>query len=503
MATAVLTSVPSTITLCESITGFSGDTFSLEPDIKVQGGNSVSCAMTNNGANTIAYATSFAATNQHIRLWANFTFVGNIDTKANNGIQISVVSGSGTALYTVDGAGLGEYAGGWKQFVIYTGDTPTSGSIPTGTCTSVGFTINTSSKPRNQPANAYFDAWYYGDGYTVTGGTSGDEIDWSHASDLDKTEAYGIIDRIDDVYFFAGDVKVGNGATTTFFKSGQKVQFKDLNVSTTLYGITFQGSGCNVDISGGAIGAAGTQNYFWDASDVNLNSYTMSGVQFEKSALINFKTGQSITNCVFNNCGQIDPSTSTFQDNTISNYQGLEGGAVLYPSDDSNISNLNFISFGTGYGLELSENGTASRSFDNINSSGYGLSDTTNAFVNYTGTSAFDLSYSDGNEPTVNPTSLVTVLQNQNTITLNNLKNPTKVYLVNTDLPETDVNFILDSSLVTSGTYTYSFTQGSNINALYRLISLEYKTIEQDVVLGSTDLTIPISQQIDREYENN
>lgn len=499
MATAVLTSVPTTITLCESIVDFSGDTFSLEPDIKVQGGNSVSCAMTNNGVNTIAYATSFAVTNQHIRLWANFTFVGNIDTKANNGIQISVVSGSGTALYTVDGAGLGEYAGGWKQFVIYTGNTPTSGSVPSGTCTSVGFQVNTTSKPRNQPANAYFDAWYYGDGYTVTGGTSGDEIDWSHVAALDKTEAYGIVDRIDDIYFFAGDVKVGNGATTTFFKSGQKIQFKDLNVSTILYGVTFQGSGCNIDISGGAYGAAGVQDYTFNTDDVNLATFTLTGVQFSKASTITFKAGQSVTNTVFDACELIEQNGATFDNITISNGTGVHHSSV---TDFSLFTNINLISSGTGYGI-LTVEGIGDIALSNVNFSNYGANDTANAGIDYTGITAINVSYTGGTEPTVNPTSLVTVLQNQNTITLNNLKNPTKVYLVNTDLPETDVDFILDSSLVTTGTYTYTFTQGSNINSLYRLISLQYKTIEQDVVLGSTDITIPISQQIDREYANN
>jgi len=339
MATAVLSNVPATITLCESITGWTGDTFVLDSDIKVQGGNSVSCAMTNNGTNTIAYATSFAATNQHIRIWVNLTFVSNIDVIANDGIQISVVSGAGTALYTVGGRDT--YGGGWKQFVIYTGNTPTSGSTPSGTCTSVGLQVNTTSKPRNQPANCYVDAIYYGDGFTVTGGTSGDEIDWSHVAALDAIEAYGVVTRLDDVYFLAGDVTIGSGATATWFKSGQKVQFKDLDVSSTLYSVSFAGSGCNVDISGGSYGAAGTQNYVFDASDVNI-SFTMQGPQIANAGLISFANGQSISNTVFDSCDQVDPSTSSFDRNTITNYVGT-AGAVLFPSDSTNFTNCNFI----------------------------------------------------------------------------------------------------------------------------------------------------------------
>jgi hypothetical protein len=362
MAVAVLTNVPSTITLAESITGWSGDTFNLDPDIKVQGSNSVSCAMTTNGANNIQYATSFAATNQHIRIWINLTFVSNIDIEANGGIQIEVVSGAGTALYTVGGNDT--YAGGWKQFVIYTGNTPTTGSVPSGTCTAVGLTVNTTSKPRNVPANCYCDAWYYGDGYSVTGGTSGDEIDWSHIAALDAIEAYGIVTRLDDVYFLAGDVSIGVTATTTFFKSGQKVQFKDLAVSATLYGITFSGTACNIDISGGAIGAAGIQNYLFDASDTGINSFTLTGVQFAKANSVLFAAGESITNSVFDNCGQVVASTSTFSGNTFANSVDT-GGALLWPTNDSNISGLSFINNNNGVEYDATSDSTTP-TFNNL-----------------------------------------------------------------------------------------------------------------------------------------
>lgn len=350
MATPLLSNVPTTITLCESITGWSGDTFNLEPDIKVQGGNSVSCAMTNNGVNNIQYATSnspggqFSAVNQHIRVWINLAFVGNINTEANDGIQIQVVSGSGTALYTV--AGSDTYAGGWSQFVIYTGNTPTTGSVPTGTCTAVGITVNTNSKPRNQPANCWVDAWYFGDGYTVTGGTSGDVINWDGIAALDIVEAYGIVTKQDDVYFTAGSISIGSGATATYFESGEKIQFKDLPVASNLYRITAQGTGCDYIITGGSIGAAGGQDYAYDCSDTDV-TVDIFGVQFAKSSAVNFAAGQSIEQCVFDGCGQINPTTSTFRSNTISNYVGTLG-SVLFPSNDSNFGNLTIINCDNG-----------------------------------------------------------------------------------------------------------------------------------------------------------
>lgn len=355
MATAVLTNVPSTISLAESTTGWTGDSFSLEPDVKVQGGNSVACAMTNNGNNEIYY-TGFTAADLstvHLRLWFNISFVSYLAT--TDQIQVFISDGTNTAYWTIQDPS--DYAGGWSQAVVYTGNTPTSGTKPTGNSTRVGMRFVTASKPRNVPANAWFDAWYYGDGYTVTGGTSGDEIDLSHIAALDKTEAYGIVESLEDIYFLAGDVTIGSGATTTYFSSGQKVQFKDLPVLSTLYSVTFAGSACNIDIAGGAYGAAGTQNYVFDASDTNLNLFDLTGVQFNKASSILFAAGGNITNTVFDACGQVDPSTSNFSNNTFSNFVGTDG-ALLFPSTDANISDLTFINCDNGVEYDVSSDST-------------------------------------------------------------------------------------------------------------------------------------------------
>lgn len=360
MATAVLTNVPSTLDLAEATTDWNGDTFALEPDIKVQGNNSVACAQTNNGANDI-YCDGFTAADLstvHLRLWFNISFVANLSS--TNPIQVYISDGTNTAYWAIDASA---YAGGWEQAVIYTGNTPTSGTKPTGNSTRVGMLFTTSSKPRNVPANTWVDAWYYGDGYTITGGTSGDEIDWSHVAALDKIEAYGIVARQDDVYFFAGDVTMGNGATTTYFKSGQKIQFKDLPVLSTLYGVTFAGSACNIDIAGGSYGAAASQNFTFDASDTNINSFALTGVQFENASSVDFAAGQSITNTVFASCGQVTPSTATFTGITFSDSVDT-GGALLWPSDDTNISDIQFIVCDND--VEIDASSDSSPAFSNI-----------------------------------------------------------------------------------------------------------------------------------------
>ena len=308
MATATLSNTPTVIDNAESTSNWGGDTFSLEPDIKIQGSNSVSCAQTTNGNNDVYVSGSWDfSTDVTLRLWFNITYIGYL--ASSNKIQIFLYDGSNTAYYYI--TTLDNYSGGWAQAVVYTGRTPDSGTVNKSSITRIGMRFVTSSKPRNL-TNAYFDAWTYGDGYTVTGGTSGDEISWKEIADADKNNAYGIVEEINGVYFLAGDIKIGNGSTTTYFKSGDIIVFKDLLISSSLYKITFQGSGCNVDINGGAWSAAGTQRYDVDASTSAPGSFSLQGVQISRSSGLSFASGQTIKNCVFDDCYQTDPSTSTF-----------------------------------------------------------------------------------------------------------------------------------------------------------------------------------------------
>jgi hypothetical protein len=147
------------------------------------------------------------------------------------------------------------------------------------------------------------------------------------------------------VYFLAGSVTIGT-TITTWFKSGQKIQFRDTggiaSFAATLFEINFAGSGLRVDITGGSIGAAGTQDYLFDAADTNIVSFDMLGVQLAKANSILFEAGQTIDTCVFDACGQIVPKTSTFSGHTISNSVDA-GGAVLFPTDDSNFSGCEFV----------------------------------------------------------------------------------------------------------------------------------------------------------------
>jgi len=339
MATAVLTSTPTSIDDAEATTNWTGDTFSLEPDIKVEGSNSVATVITPNaGASQEIYVAGtwdFSGTgvnDQHLRLWANISFGGNLQTLANNGWQIYMSDGTNSSYWTVSGSDA--YAGGWVQFVIYTGDTPTetSGTLSKAAITEIGMRFKTLTKPRNVPANAWFDAWTYGDGYVVTGGTSGDHLAWSDIASVDLTSAYGIVTQEEGVTFLAGDIQIGNGATTTYFTMDTEVAvYKDLSVNTGLYKLHGTGSGCNIVLADSVIQAAGATDitrFDFDMS-VSVNSMSQTGSTLVRADEILYDTGQTATENKYNDCGIIDHAGADMDEGVVKNYEGTANTSAL------------------------------------------------------------------------------------------------------------------------------------------------------------------------------
>jgi len=95
------------------------------------------------------------------------------------------------------------------------------------------------------------------------------------------------------------------------------------------------------------------------------------------------------------------------------------------------------------------------------------------------------------------------VIRNQYEFTLTGIDPGSKVYLFNSDLPETDAEYELKKELVTGSTFTYQFDDAAPINASYAIHKLDRQVIERDVALFDSNVTVPIAQGTDRNYENN
>lgn len=374
---------------CESDTGWSGDTFVDELGIKKQGNQSLTCQMTTNGVNEAIFTPASAVdlTGEHIRCWWQSGLIAYVDTVANDGMEFWIDDGTYNHRWTIGGSD--NFPSGWVNLVIYAESTPDNGYnalFDFANVTSMGFTFNTTTKPRGVD-NFWVDYLRYGDGLTATGGTAftaGNFISLDEIAIVDGANGYGIVEKspVNGVITIFGEVLIGDGATTTYCKEDKTTAvFADVNVEPTLYKFIGQGSGCNIEMLGFNLKAF-NQTYTFDMNDADLASLVVSGCAISTADAVYFKAGQSIINTVFDSCGQIDPSTATFTGITISTYVGSTG-ALLWPTDDTNCNNIAFILCDNDVEYDVNSDGTPS--FFNIvhddNAGDYDVNNTSGSSV--------------------------------------------------------------------------------------------------------------------------
>lgn len=289
-----------------------------------------------------------SAANMHL-YWAMkcdvFPFCEALNTGATaSGLMVKVESGASDYV-TFHIAGSDTWGGAWKQFVLdlnNTADTfSVTGTLDLSAVTKISFlTDNSNSGNIRIIDNTNINAVRFGTGLTLTG-TDFDLVEAAIEDGL-VANKYGVLELIDGNVHCQGRIIIGNGAATaTFNSTDEEIVFRDVLVSSTLYEFNIVGSG-NVSVLKGFSGkAAGGARFKFDASD-SAADLSMSGSALKRAALILFASTSDIQTCTFNNCLQIDASTGTFKFNSISNYVGTEGGAILFPSDDSNFSDLTF-----------------------------------------------------------------------------------------------------------------------------------------------------------------
>ena len=499
MATATLTTDIQPLHTCETVTGAVGNKPVLETEIIKQGDNSLGFTVTQNLVSGVSF-TSVDLTGKTARIWYTSTTFPNMDIKANGGLRFYAKDGSSnTAYWNI--AGSDTYFGGWLNIVVNMDSSPDSGSFDKSDVEEIGAEISTLSTPKNL-TNTWIDYARYGAGITATGGTaftSGNYITLKDIAVTDKANGYGIVEEnvITGEIALFGSVSIGNGATTTYHKEVRSAAtFADVNVSSTLYKMLFQGSGCHASLDGFTVKGY-NQTFTLDANDSGLNELTMAGCAVGNADAVYFKAGQSITNCVFDSCGQIDPATATFQNNTISGYAGAEG-ALLLPTVTTNLSDLSFMSSGAGHAIYVSATGT--RTLSGIVYSGYGADDTTDAEVynNSGGLVTLDIS-GNGDSPTVRNGSGATTQVNA-TVNITIEANVTlvgaeiRIYDLDTTPPEYGTELAGTESCPTA-TYGYA-GEGGNV-ILIQIMKDGYEEYTQEYTMPTNDSDLGVVLQVD------
>ena len=365
MAAATLTPGFTTVSTCDTNTGWSG-TNTLDTEIFKQGTASLSGTLRTTGINqkyfTIA-STNLA--NTHLRIWLNYASLGFLETKVNGGIRFMVYDGTNTGYWYM--AGRDTYPGGWVLLTVSTAKAFDSGTANLGAITRVGFALNLTGAPRNA-VNTWWDYLVYGSGITITGGNTTDAVTWSTIYDADVAGGFGAVQRVNGVYAVNTALNFGSTNNIYFEDSNQIVVFEDQPVDTHLYHLDAIGTGTtSFKFTNSVLKSVSTNTrYDLGLASTQLDTLTFSGNTIVNADMPEFKSGFTIEGCVFQGCNQITAGGASFINNIIRNSTDTNG-ALLWPGgtsvqDCTFDSNSAAIAFSTGttseswIGLLLSNN---------------------------------------------------------------------------------------------------------------------------------------------------
>jgi hypothetical protein len=381
-----------TISLCEATTGWSaqGGSNTLNADNYVQGSyciHNYNASATARGADYDMGSGGTSLTNQTIYCWFAFSKKDNIPVKGSTGLRLRLTDTSGNySEWDIAGSDTLPH-GGWIAYAIQTSVTPSRNSATPANIGSIRYCGWRCGGSVIGKTYIYFDAFRYGTGLSIKGGTSGTPISFEdlYLEDSSSANAYGVIDKVFGVYYAQGAINIGsttNGDSTYFKSTGQVLVFKDAQVGPAFYQINLQGnSTANTevyfgDLSGGR-GITGdvimcekaTQvpKYGLYADGPNITSFGFYGTSFVNASAISFPTysgTKSIVDCSFQSCSEVVPSTTTMQYDT---FVAATGVALRMATTSHHISDCSFVNCAAGVGIT---GGTGEYTFDGMKFAG-------------------------------------------------------------------------------------------------------------------------------------
>jgi hypothetical protein len=250
--------------------------------------------------------------------------------------------------------------------------------------------------------NTFIDAVRFGFGLLVTG----TDWNWEDVAFEDNLNAnkYDIVRKVGPgVFEVNGRIQIGSGpTTTTCISANETLFFKDISTSGIeggpignqkpgYYKITVTGIGVSgFDPSNLAILASANAPFIFDASDSGLPSGSINWVSGTIIQCTSFLSDgdQIFDGLSFFDCGQIDPSTSSFINFLIDNYLGTDG-AILW---GGGTGTKNGTVQNSDRGIEITQ--ITNQDFDNLKF----LSNTYDVHLNNGGTD-IDVSKTNGSNP--------------------------------------------------------------------------------------------------------
>lgn len=354
-----------------------------------EGGSSLSTQLSNSLEHM--YTTNIGGTRNMSNASVWFLSKDNLqETKANGGGQIVLFDGTDRIGFYCNGndspgLSLPSYYNCLKLDVTnraVLGNNAYAGSaanLTTTNITGVGYGTIHASKANGAIDNVWMDASYFllntDYALTINGGTVGTPETWADVAADDVINGWGMVANLQgSKYDINGSWEWGDtGNANSFFVDNNfqtYIDARDMGTGNFIVR-TVAGTGTNVlDLSSGLFQNLGTPSV-WDLSDTGMNELKFTGITWTDVGSIVFPV-QSIGNrflngCIFNNCGQITPSTMDMDNVTFNGSSNANGAILLDEGTSSNMSGLTFNSDGTGHAIELNPTGAGpfTYTFDN------------------------------------------------------------------------------------------------------------------------------------------
>ena len=506
-----------TISLCESLTGWTavGGTNSLnDPTVfdQKQGSYCIqnyNASSVDRGSDYTILSTNFSDTT--IYCWFAFSKVPH----ATNYMRIR----------------LTDSAGNWREWNIFNkSNLPHIGWIAWALKTSVAYDSQSATPPvmtnitkvgwRMSAVIAkvyiYFDAWRYGTGLSIKGGDSGTPAVFDDFITAESTNAYGIIEKFNDVYFVQGKIIIGSltANESTYFKDTNRViVFGDIyKTPSGFYEIKGQnatsGSGTTEiylgdnGVFGCVIKASTNMKFLFNMSDTYITKFDFGGCSFINANTI---TGQSYSvnkqfrNCNFISCSEILPYTGIVNG---CNFITSGGRAVRISENPHYVTNCQFINCQTAVHHNVGGAGGTpyEYDYDNLKFSG-NTYDIENSAV--TPNFYIDIDRLNGSNPDVGKINnsaggTTTILTIAVVLTLTGLIASSEVRIYNAGTT-TELDGVENSE--TTFQYLYNYGEYPNIDIVVHKADRIYYRLN-NYTPGSTNANLPIVQQFDRQYQN-
>jgi hypothetical protein len=520
------------IDLAEASTGYSNigtGAVSQETDYYIQGSACVSkvgwTAATrgiifNDGADRASQFANDAA----FIAWVEYHNANLLDTYANGGIRLIIGSGTGAYYeWYVGGSDTIPYAGWHAYAVDPTVDTngdSTAGS-PTATQQYFGVTAKVlgSGSLKGNPLGLdvmrigregraeFGDA---GNGYATLAGME--------AYQNDASRRWGLLFNREGAFYAQGGLIMGTSSNAVDWRDSDRVIFymDSPKVATTFNTIEVRNASSRVDWDRYTVKVVKTvptastnancQFIVVDNADVNINACA-----FVDMDTFTLQANSAFLDCTFIRCARIDPGGGSLAGSTITaSTVAADEGAVYWNNNTDPSGELDNMTFSKGANAHHAIRfGTTSPTTVTLNGIAFGTSwNASNG--NNDSTLRFDDRGSDTTW-TVNTagcTGTITYKKmragdtvnvvNSTTLELTGLKNPTEIRVYD----EGTTTEIAGQENVTTGTFSTGIDAATYPLVDISVIALGYQNLRFLSVDMSSDQSIPVVQQLDRQYNN-